>query len=126
MRIARLATSSGVSSLSDAIVLVVLCRGLDWTPGLAAIAGCLVGGAINFALNRSWVFEAQRGAVLRQAIAYASLVVCGGAILSGLIVGALAGAGIPLLIAKGSALVLVLAGWNYPISARLVFARGVT
>lgn len=125
-RLVRLATSSGVATLADTIVLVVLCRVLGWSPGFAAIAGCLVGGAVNFAIARSWVFGARTGPVLRQAVAYASLVVIGGAILSGVIVGVLAGSGAPLLVAKGGALVIVLAGWNYPISSRLVFARQYT
>ena len=122
-RLARLGTSSSVSSLSDTLVLVVLCHVLGWSAGFAAIAGCLVGGTINFTISRAWVFSARTGPLLRQAIAYAALVVTGGALLSGALVGALAGAGIPLLVAKGGALVTVLVCWNYPISSRLVFAR---
>jgi putative flippase GtrA len=118
---ARLFTASVVATLVDAAVLLGLAHHGGVAARPAAIAGCLAGGAVNFALSRGWVFGARRRALLPQALRYAVLVVVGGALWSGLAIGLVADAGAPLLVAKAIAVPLVMIGWTYPVSARLVF-----
>jgi putative flippase GtrA len=127
-RLLRLAIASGVATAADSAVLLVLCWQLGVAPGLAAAAGSLVGGAVNFALGRSWVFRARDRSWWRQAAHYAVVVVGGGAVVSGLAVAALTAARVPLALAKAIAVGVVLVAWTYPMSARVVFAgaRGVT
>jgi putative flippase GtrA len=118
----RLMISSGIATAADSAVLLVLCWQLGLPPGPAAVCGCLVGGAVNFAIGRSWVFRARDRAWWRQAARYAVIVVGGGAVVSGLAVAALVAAGLPLPVAKAAAVVIVLLAWTYPMSARVVFA----
>jgi putative flippase GtrA len=121
-RLLRLLIASGVATTADSAVLFVLCWQLGVAPGLAAVAGCLVGGAVNFAIGRAWVFRARDRAWWLQAARYAVIVVGGGAVVSGLAVASLVAAGLPLPLAKAAAVVIVLLAWTYPMSARVVFA----
>ncbi|HEX7836015.1 MAG TPA: GtrA family protein [Kofleriaceae bacterium] len=119
----RLLIASGVATTADAAVLFVLCWQFGVAPGVAAVAGCLVGGAVNFAIGRTWVFCARDRAWWLQAARYALVVVGGGAVVSGIAVAALVAAHLPLPLAKAAAVVIVLLAWTYPMSARVVFAR---
>jgi putative flippase GtrA len=123
-RVVRLLIASGVATAADTAVLFALCWQLGVGPGPAAVAGCLVGGAVNFAIGRSWVFAARDRAWWRQAARYAVIVVGGGAAVSGLAVAALVAARLPLPLAKALAVGIVLLAWTYPMSARVVFAPG--
>jgi putative flippase GtrA len=123
-RLLRLLVASGLATLADAAVLLALCWQLGAPPGPAAVAGALVGGAVNFAIGRAWVFGARDRAWWRQAARYAVVVVGGGAVVSGLAVAALVAAGLLLPVAKAIAVVVVLIAWTYPMSARVVFAPG--
>jgi putative flippase GtrA len=125
-----MAASSSAASVVDLATLFTLLHLLHLWPGAAGALGCMAGGAVNFALNRRWVFgdlQRQHGAHWRgQLLRYALLVVLGGALGSGLVIQlTVAGLGLPVIVAKAIAAALVLACWNYPVSARLVFnARG--
>lgn len=121
-RLLRLLIASCVATTADSAVLFVLCWRLGAAPGLAATAGALVGGAVNFAIGRAWVFRARDRAWWRQAARYALIVVGGGAVVSGLAVAALVAVHLPLPLAKAAAVVIVLLAWTYPMSARVVFA----
>jgi putative flippase GtrA len=118
----RLLIASGVATAADAAVLLALCWQLGVAPGRAAAVGCLVGGAVNFAIGRTWVFQARGRAWWRQAARYAVVVVGGGAVVSGVAVAALAAAQLPLPLAKAIAVVIVLFAWTYPMASRVVFA----
>lgn len=121
-RIARQLVASGCATAADAVVLAALCAVIGVAPGLAGIAASLVGGAVNFALGRGWVFAARDRAWWRQAARYAMVVVVGGAIATGVVIAVLTAWGAPLIVAKSAAVVVVLVGWTYPMSARVVFA----
>lgn len=117
----RVAATGGIATAVDTAVLVALCWGAGVVPGLAALLGCLAGGALNFAINRRWIFRATDRSWIVQALAYGVIVVGGGAIVSGLAVAAGVAVGLPLLAAKVGAAGVSLVAWTYPISARVVF-----
>jgi putative flippase GtrA len=117
----RMICAGGAATVVDTGTLLALCWIAGLAAGPAAVLGCAVGGVVNFAINRAWIFGASRGWA-RQALRYAVIVVGGGAAVTGLGVAALDAAGAPLLVAKAFATVLTLAVWTYPMSARVVFA----
>ncbi len=122
-RVARMLTTSTLSTAVDLAVLFLCVGLLALRPGLATTIGCLAGGLVSFWLCRQYVFGA-RGNALRQGVAYGTLVVLGGALWSGAIVHLATGhLGAPVLVAKGTAALVVMIGWNWPVSARVVFAR---
>jgi putative flippase GtrA len=124
-RLARLALSSVAASVVDLGTLLLLLHLFQLWPGVAGGLGCVAGGAVNFTLNRRWVFDARTGGWLTQLLRYGLLVVLGGALIAGAAIQlAVALLGLPVLLAKGIAAVLVLACWNYPVSSRLVFDKG--
>ena len=119
----RAAAVSVLATLLDVTTLLLLVRVAHLTAGVAAAIGCLLGGVVNFALARRWVFAARGGSPTRQLALYGVLVVAGSAVLCGGLVGfATATLGAPVVVAKGAAAALVFLGWTYPISARVVFA----
>lgn len=120
-RFARLLAASSAATLADVATLLAVVTLCGLAPGPASVVGCLVGGGVNFAINRAWVFRGRRGPWLLQAMRYGVIVVGGGAVVSGLAVAALTSVGLPLLIAKAGAVVTALVAWTYPMSARVVF-----
>lgn len=123
-RVLRLGISSGAATMVDTALLFVLVHATGFAPGPAALLGSLAGGAVNFAINRRWVF-AVGGGWLGQALRYFAIVVGGGAVVSAAAVAALCALGLPLLIAKGAAVLITMAAWTYPMASRVVFAPGV-
>jgi len=120
----RMALCSSAATAVDLATLCGLIKVFGLWPGAAGVLGCLAGGAVNFALNRKWVFPSSDRRWLGPLLRYGLLVVLGGALVAGgLIQLGIAVLGLPVLLAKGAAAALVLACWNYPVSARLVFAR---
>ena len=117
-RLVRQLVSSGIATSFDLVVLFALCHAAGVAPGIAAVAGAALGGAVNFAISRSWVFET-RNSMLPQLYLYLVLVVAGGALINGAVVSAVATIGAPLLIAKALAIGAVMVGWTYPVSARI-------
>jgi putative flippase GtrA len=122
MRTKRMLTASTVATAVDVAVLFALVTGFTLRPGPAAICGCLAGGIVSFLMCRNYVFERPRGSWLGQLVAYITLVVVGGALLSGGIVQlATSSFGAPVLVAKAIAAAIVMLGWNWPVSARVFF-----
>lgn len=121
-RLIRVGVASGAATGVDTALLLGLCWLGGIGPGPAAFVASLAGGAVNFTINRRWVFGRRGGPWLAQALAYGLVVVLGGAGLGAVAVAAGVAVGLPLLIAKAAAVVAVLLGWTYPMSAR-VFGR---
>lgn len=70
-RSARALVSSVLATGSDAALVAVLGLSLADVPLPAATAaGCLLGAAVNFTLNRRWAFDAQSGSITHQATRY--------------------------------------------------------
>jgi putative flippase GtrA len=68
--VGRASLSSCVATASDYGLFVVLLR-LGCMPALATVLGCLLGGIVNFTVNRHWAFEGHgplRGALGRYAL----------------------------------------------------------
>ena len=129
-RVGRALGSSTAASAVDVIALLVLARTTHLAAGVAAALACVLGGAVNFALNRTWVFAddapsargTRGGNPLRQLALYSLLVVIGGALLGGAVVQlATVTLGLSLLAAKAVSAVLVFVGWNYPVASFVVF-----
>src|SRR5689334_16802749 len=125
-RTGRALTSSVVSSGFDLMTLLVLVRISHVKAGLAAAIGCVVGGTINFAISRRWVFRNRGSAknTAQQLALYGLLVVMGSALLAGVLVHvATVRFALSVLVAKGLAAVLVFCCWSYPVAARVVFKK---
>lgn len=88
---------------------------------LAALLGCLAGGAANFAALRRKVFASATTGVARSAVRYGLLVVLGGALITSTLVTIAVALGLPFLVARLAVALVVLALWSYPISSRVVF-----
>jgi putative flippase GtrA len=117
----RIVISSMAASAADFVTLLTLVGLAHLAAGAAAAIGCLVGGGVNFALNRRWVFSAN-GSGVGQLNRYFLFVVLGGAVLvGGLVHLAVQRLGAPVLLARVVVSLIVLFGWNYPVSKHLVF-----
>jgi putative flippase GtrA len=70
MTFAKAQVASLVASLIDFSISIFLARVLGWWYLLASITGTVVGGIVNFTINRFWVFKAREKRVTTQAIKY--------------------------------------------------------
>lgn len=119
----RAAISSGVATLCDYVTFEGLIRISASPAGVATFLGCVLGGIVNFSLNRYWAFGNRRpllGAMLRysavsgtSAFANACLVLAQTTWLH-----------LPARPAWLAARALVFAGLTYPLFRRWVFAAG--
>ncbi len=121
-RLPRSVVTSVLATASDFALVWVLVRKLGVSAPLATTLGCVVGGLVAFTLSRSWVFDAQEGARLRQATRF--VFVSGTSAL-------LNGGGVALLlllpsvdfrVAWAITRFVVFATWNYPLLRDYVFA----
>lgn len=120
-RTSRVLVASGAATLADVATLLAL-HGERLPAALAAAMGCLCGGLVNYLLTRRLVFRVRRVSAWRSLPTYGGLVVGGGAMWSSVLVhlGTVV-LGLPVLLSKSVAAAIVLLGWNYPVSSRVVF-----
>ncbi len=113
---------SVVATAADMVTVWSLVTHGHISPGLATVAGCVVGGVIAFTAARSWAFDAADGARGRQATRF--LFVSGSSAL-------LNAGGVTLIlllpdadyrIAWGLTRLVVFVTWNYPLLRDFVFA----
>ena len=111
----------GVVSAGTDLVLLAGLHGVAGVPLLVATTLAFwTSLAVNFALNRGWVFPGASGSVRGQAARYLFLV--GLNYLATLaLVGGFTAAGVPYLLAKVVALVMI-ACWNFVLYRRWIFA----
>lgn len=121
-RLLRVLVSSGAATVADTGVLFGLVHAAGVAPALATVIGALLGGAVNFALTRAWVFDRRGPGWLAQAARYFVVVVGGGALVSAAVVAAALAVGAPLLVAKTLAVVVTLTSWTYPMARRVIVA----
>jgi putative flippase GtrA len=124
MRFVRMVGCGGAATAVDTALLLALYRSGATSAGIAAVIGCMIGGLVNYLLNRTYVFGDGRSdrAWPGEALRYGSIVVGGGAVVSGIVVAAATGAGVPVLVAKLVAIAVTMVAWTYPMSSRVVFA----
>jgi putative flippase GtrA len=115
--------ASLVASLSDflmTVLLVQLCRA---DVVLAAVAGTITGGIVNFLIGRHWVFRAGDERAVRQLWKYA-LVWTGNLLLNTGGVYLLAScAGVHYVVSKVVTSLLVAFLYNYPLQKNFVFSN---
>jgi putative flippase GtrA len=117
----KLVIASTAAGAVDFVTLFTLVGLAHVAAGVAALIGCLLGGAVNFGINRRWVFAA-RGArgTLGQGGRYFAVLV------GGLVHLAVQRLGAPVLTARLAVALLVLFAWNYPVSKHVVFREEPT
>lgn len=111
-----------VATAVDFTAVNILVSGLSMSPGLATGLGCVVGGIVNFTINRFWVFQSG-GAPLSEGSRY-TLVSASSALLNA---GGVAVAmfipdlnyRIAWILVRG----VVFLGWNFPLQRDYVFAQ---
>ncbi|WP_296942727.1 GtrA family protein [uncultured Massilia sp.] len=115
---AKFAAVGGLGTGLHYLVLVVLVTLLHVAPGRAAFAGAAAGACLVYLLNRRYTFasDADHRRTLPRFVALA----VAGALLNGLLVGLLSGAGLHFLLAQvvATAVVLVI---NFIVSKTWIF-----
>ena len=115
--------ASLVASLSDFLITVLLVQWCGTKVVMAAAAGTITGGIINFLIGRHWVFEAGDEKAVRQLWKYA-LVWTGNLFLNTGGVYVLAcQAGLHYTVSKVVTSVLVAFLYNYPLQKNFVFSN---
>ncbi|OQP57193.1 hypothetical protein A3860_11565 [Niastella vici] len=115
--------ASLAASLSDLLLTVLLVQGCKTNVVIAAAAGTVTGGIINFLIGRHWVFRAGDEKAVRQLWKYA-LVWGGNLLLNTGGVYVLAGkAGLHYTLAKIMTSLLVAFLYNYPLQKNFVFSN---
>ena len=115
--------ASLVASLSDFLITVLLVQWCGTKVVMAAAAGTITGGIINFLIGRHWVFEAGDEKAVRQLWKYA-LVWTGNLFLNTGGVYVLAcQAGLHYTVSKVVTSVLVAFLYNYPLQKKFVFSN---
>lgn len=119
----RAQVSAGMATLCDLATTVALASGVGIAAPIAGAAGSVVGGGINFTLNRRWAYEAASDGWRRQVVRYA-LVWCGHVVLSyGLLRFGVDVMNWHYLPVKLAVMGLLALGWNHMLHRRYVFAR---
>jgi putative flippase GtrA len=114
--------SSIISTFFDLLTTVVFKEFFKFWYLMASLAGTIVGGAINFALGRRWVFDSRHKKVPLQLVKY--LLTWGGNMLLttfGVFV-VTHYCGISYFISKIIVAVVVGVGYNYMLQKKFVFA----
>jgi putative flippase GtrA len=115
--------ASLVASLSDLLMTVMLVQWCRTDVVMAAAAGTVTGGIVNFLIGRHWVFRAGDERALRQLRKYV-LVWCGNLFLNTGGVYVLASqAGLHYTISKVVTSLLVAFLYNYPLQKNFVFSN---
>jgi putative flippase GtrA len=116
----RYALTGGLATVLHYGLLLALVERLLWPPGLAAALGACAGALLAYAGNRRFTFAAGQRRH-RAALPRFALVALAGALLNGLIVGALSRLGLHYLLAQLLATLAVLL-LGFRINKRWTFA----
>lgn len=114
----RFAAAGALGTACHYLVLLALSAGAGVAPGPAAAYGALVGAVVNYWLNRNLIFRSERRHA--EALPRFAAMALFGALLNGLIVGALARLGLHFMAAQVCATLLVLV-LNYVMSKKWIF-----
>jgi putative flippase GtrA len=118
----RAQLSASVATAFDLAITVALVSGAGIAAPLAGATGSVVGGGINFTLNRRWAYNATARGWRRQVMRYL-LVWCGYVLLSyGLLRLGVDMIGWHYLPVKLAVMALLAVGWNHLLHRRYEFA----
>jgi phosphatidylglycerophosphate synthase/putative flippase GtrA len=112
------ATATGV----DFLVVLILVQLATGDPRIATAAGCIIGGLVNFSMNRVWTFGSQAPAV-GQAWRYVFVSTSSALLNSGGVAVLLFLPGLDYRIAWVIVRVAVFLTWNYPLHRDYVFTE---
>ncbi len=120
--IARNAVSSALATGSDFALVALLVAWASVSPPIATFIGCVLGGIVNFTVNRVWAFgsDAPTG---RQAVRYLFVTSSSAVLNAGLVAALLLFPGLPYAIAWWLVRGAVFATWNFPLNRDYVFLR---
>lgn len=119
--IGRTALAAGVATGADAALVSFLVHGLTFPPWAATALGCLLGGVVNFTINRFWTFKSSAPPI-GQAGKYVFVSLTSAALNAGGVTVLLWIPGLATMAAWGIARALVFATWNYPLHRGYVYA----
>jgi putative flippase GtrA len=115
--------ASLIASLSDFLMTVLLVQGCQANVVMAAAAGTITGGIINFLIGRHWVFRAGDEKAVRQLWKYA-LVWAGNLLLNmGGVYILTSEAGLHYTVSKAVTSLMVAFLYNYPLQKNFVFSN---
>jgi len=115
---AKFALAGGLGTGLHYLVLIALVSGPGVAPGPAAFAGAAAGACLVYLLNRRYTFDSRQDH--RRTLPRFVALAVAGALLNGLLVGLLSGAGLHFLLAQvvATAAILVL---NFIVSKLWIF-----
>ena len=115
--------ASLVASLSDFLMTVLLVQWCQTNVVMAAAAGTVTGGIVNFLIGRHWVFHAGDERAFKQLGKYA-LIWSGNLLLNtGGVYVLTSQAGLHYTVSKVVTSLLVAFGYNYPLQKNFVFSN---
>ena len=123
-KFSRSVFSSALATATDFLLVTLLVEVASFHPSVATFLGCIVGGLINFTVNKYWAFPGNRGSMVVQGGRYT--------VVSG-ISALLNSVGVALLlhslvsnyrIAWIVVRLVVYLGFNYPMQRGFVFPAG--
>lgn len=112
-----------VATVLDFIAVNIFVGALGLSPSLATGLGCVVGGVVNFTINRFWVFKSQ-GAPLGEGSRYFLVSASSALLNAGGVAVALFIPGLNYRIAWALVRGIVFLGWNFPLQRDYVFNHG--
>jgi phosphatidylglycerophosphate synthase/putative flippase GtrA len=114
--------SAGTATGVDFLVVLILVQLASGDPRLATAAGCIIGGIVNFSMNRVWTFGSQAPA-LGQAWRYVFVSTSSALLNSGGVAVLLFLPGLDYRIAWVIVRIAVFLTWNYPLHRDYVFTE---
>jgi putative flippase GtrA len=123
-RLMKVGVSGVVATAIDVVTLILLVEGVGAHVTVAAFLAAIAGGIANFFVNKYWAFKDPTPIDLRQVASYALVSLVTAMFVAASIHVFAVLIGLPYLLAKGMAAVLVFLLWSYPAQSRLVFRPG--
>jgi len=116
-------TSSLLASATDFLLTVLLVQFAGCNVVLAAAAGTIAGGVINFLVNRHWVFRQEEERAARQMGKYALVWMGNLALNTGGVYVLVNMAGLHYVLSKVLTALVVAFLYNYPMQKNFVFSN---
>jgi putative flippase GtrA len=119
----RNSVAGAAATSCDYAAFTLLASVLGLRAAIATAIGCVLGGAVNFALNRAWAFSSS-GPLARMAQRYVVISGASAVLNTGFVLILLELGSLPSHAAWWLARGVVYFGWNYPLQKHWVFQHG--